>query len=53
MLTLFSVGEGGEGRAESVRSLVRVVVFLESPGILLWHFPVLKSPGKCRKRPMS
>ena len=26
--------------------LVRVLESLESPGILLWHFPGLKSPGK-------
>ena len=26
--------------------LVRVLGNLESPGILLWHFPVLESPGK-------
>ena len=25
---------------------VRVLEILESPGILLWHFPVLESPGK-------
>ena len=25
---------------------VRVLANLESPGILLWHFPGLESPGK-------
>ena len=25
---------------------VRVLEILESPGILLWHFPGLESPGK-------
>ena len=25
---------------------VRVLENLESPGIFLWHFPVLESPGK-------
>ena len=30
----------------SVTGFVRVLENLESPGILLWHFPGLESPGK-------
>ena len=29
-----------------ISGLVRVLENLKSPGILLWHFPVLESPGK-------
>ena len=29
-----------------VTGFVRVLENLESPGILLWHFPGLESPGK-------
>ena len=29
-----------------VAGFVRVLENLESPGILLWHFPGLESPGK-------
>ena len=30
----------------SITGSVRVLENLESPGILLWHFPGLESPGK-------
>ena len=30
----------------SITGFVRVLENLESPGILLWHFPGLESPGK-------
>jgi len=29
-----------------IKGLTRVLENLESPGILLWHFPGLESPGK-------
>ena len=29
-----------------IAGFVRVLENLESPGILLWHFPGLESPGK-------
>jgi len=29
-----------------ITGFVQVLENLESPGILLWHFPVLESPGK-------
>ena len=35
------LGVGG-----SATGFVRVLENLESPGILLWHFPGLESPGK-------
>ena len=31
---------------EQSSGFVRVLENLESPGILLWHFPGLESPGK-------
>ena len=31
---------------ELLTGFVRVLENLESPGILLWHFPGLESPGK-------
>ena len=34
------------GRPPENTGFVRVLENLESPGILLWHFPGLESPGK-------
>ena len=33
-------------RNVKITGFVRVLENLESPGILLWHFPGLESPGK-------
>ena len=40
------VSEGHSVVSKLVSGFVRVLENLESPGILLWHFPGLESPGK-------
>ena len=39
-------GEKGSAHTRRKTGFVRVLENLESPGILLWHFPGLESPGK-------
>jgi len=36
----------GEERGSTSSGFIQVLENLESPGILLWHFPGLESPGK-------
>ena len=39
-------GNNNTSRKMLKAGFVRVLENLESPGILLWHFPGLESPGK-------
>ena len=46
LVTLATVSIAISSPATEESGFVRVLENLESPGILLWHFPGLESPGK-------
>ena len=43
---IFARAIGLNTLCDQISGFVRVLENLESPGILLWHFPGLESPGK-------